>query len=81
MEYVALDDGTSGWRCRECGRVYSSKDKSSLRSHIEAQHRDLVNIVYTCDVCRMQVDTKKKLYNHKRRECRNMKPSTGGKFT
>ena len=47
---------------------FSNKTSTCVKNHIEAIHFPNL-FIYSCPYCRQEFNSKKALYNHKRRQC------------
>jgi len=50
------------WYCKVCGKEYTSKNKSSLREHVESYHT--TGFTHTCNICQTICSTKNALRCH-----------------
>ena len=50
------------WHCKVCGKEYTSKNKSHLRSHVEWNHT--TGFTHNCNICQKTWSTKRSLEVH-----------------
>ena len=50
------------WYCKVCGKEYISKNKSSLKDHVESNH--VTGFTHTCKICQKIFSIKRSLTKH-----------------